>query len=701
MLFSIGIGSAAAIPITTWKSKMFINSIEEKDPKFDMSVSINPQATQVLVGIQSINTVFLFNYSTTTLTLVTSLDNGRGIGFGKGVAWLNDTFQSIAILANVYSSAYVWSSSKIYIYNSPLMSTSTPASIFPNIQQQLYADMSSVFLNIVTTPDHLVLIVDEGYLFVILSARSGYYSTAIGSTLQALPSFSSELPCIPGTYKNTTSIHPCQLCPTGTKNDGTNLNGTTCVSCAMNAFCPLGSISDSISNDQFTDVIQVVNYPKSPTITGLDDILFFTVFSIGSTGRCVVLSPIFWTLIVAAILFLIASVMLVIKYCAKDRKAGNSYKTFRKVFKRADLIREGEMWCGGLATLCILVLCIGSYVFSAKYYTSYPIETAGPSTYTCDTTIRNAQFSTSLQPVSIPVRDNIQELFNLLNNQEIILNISFINTIYNCTSEEITLEYLLGSTWTPFTSKPTCTSSNYVVSYSVRLQFKMVDLQFKLPNTYNIGGFHISVSARGQNKSSKMVLKSLAFSKMFNQSQQMLGHDVYLALQLTKVINSTSPLVSSDDEILSGIWMGSFTINYYESFIRDVDYLNLSSSISTTLTMGIIEMSYYILNEQSPIARLPEIIYHDFLFMTMIIGMFVLVFVIYEVLVLPCLTRLIGKCKSKADDDLENSFSSSNKQDYISGHKRDDSTVNSVAFRKQIWPPNRYLPPMSNHQAYL
>ena len=145
-----------------------------------------------------------------------------------------------------------------------------------------------------------------------------------------MPGFSESLPCIPGSFKNVTGIRPCRPCPIGTKYDGNNVTITTCINCTNDTFCPLGSPTDSITNDQISNVIQVVAYPKSPDITGLDDILFLTLFSIGSTGRCVVLSPIFWTLIVAAIFILIATVMFVMKYCVKDPKVEKSYKIFRK-----------------------------------------------------------------------------------------------------------------------------------------------------------------------------------------------------------------------------------------------------------------------------------------------------------------------------------------------------------------------------------
>ena len=682
---------------TIWQARPIDAGVFEYDAKFDMSVSINPTATQVLVGIQSMNMVLLFNYTNTSLTLITTRDHGpKQVGFGKSVAWFSDAVDRFAILANVYSRSYNWISSQINIYHSPLINISKPFSVFPNSQQPLFSFMSPIFLNIITTPNHLVLVDKQGYPFVILQAPEGYYTWT--SEQYFFPLFSSYRPCMAGTYKNITGISLCSLCPPGTKSDGTNATLTACVSCAMNAFCPLGSVTDSISNDQLSNVIQVGAYPKSPDISGLDDILFFTLFTIGSSPRCIALSPIFWTLIVAAIEILITTVVLVIKCCVANPKAVNTTNKLVLLCKRIDLLREGEMWVGGLATFCVAVLCISCCVFSAKYYTSYPIETAEPSTYTCDTSLRNAQFSSSLQPSSIPVSDKMQEIINMLNGQEVNLDITLINTVYNCTSDEVTLMFLAGAELLPVPNERSCSSSNYIVSYSVLLPFRLITVEFTLSNVRTIGGLRIGLRGPGKNESSRITVRDLAFSNTFNKSGRILGHAVYIDLQLTKVINSTSPLVSGGDDILSGIWTGSFTINYDESFVSDTDYLRLSpNGTGTRLKIVISETPYYILNEQSPIARLPEIIYHDFLFITMIIGMFVLMFIITEVMILPCFASLIRKCQRKSSekyrtagsrrsssphDNLQNFTSPSNKQE-SSSHERinvtfiQESTFNS------------------------
>ena len=619
-----------------------------------MSVSMSPTNKQALVGIQLINTVFLFDYTRSTLTFVSSLvkppTEARDFGFGKGVAWLNDTQHGFAIIHNVYSYDNRWRSSKISVYDSPLTSNSTPISIFPNIQQPLFGTMYPIILNIITTPNHLVLLDEDGYLFVVLSAPNGYYSSTVESNSAHYVTFSSEIPCIPGTYKDVQGIIYCAPCPKGTKNDGMNHTVTTCVDCATNTFCPLGAASDSISNDQLKDIVQVGAYPKSPDITGLDDILFFTLFTIGSTSRCVALSPLFWALLIAGIVSLVIVVMLVIRHCVKNAKATNGYEILLKILQHTDLIREGKRWVGGLATFCVIILTISCCVFSGKFFSSYPIETAEPSTYTCDTSLRNAKFTSSMQPLAIPAQENVQEMRAKLDNQSINLDVAFLNTVYDCTSG-ITVFFRLDQDWSKNSATQRCIWSNYILSYSVSLPFKPIDVGFTLPNKHTIGGLRVGLSVPGKTESSTTTVRYLNFSQTFYKNESMLGQMPTINLEMTKVVNNTSPLRGGDNETVSGIWTGLSKVNYDESFMGDAKYMNMLPEISSALIVTIRETPYYVLNEQSPIARLPEIIYHDFLFITMIIGMFVLVFVICELFVLPSVYWLISKCKPTPDEE--------------------------------------------------
>lgn len=275
---------------------------------------------------------------------------------------------------------------------------------------------------------------------------------------------------------------------------------------------------------------------------------------------------------------------------------------------------------------------------NAKYYASCPIETAGPSTYTCDTTLRNAKFSSSLQSLSTSVSERMQGIIYLLGNQLANLNVAFINTINNCTSDKFTLTSFSDANFLPISLNPSC---------NVILPFKLITLQFTLSSINTVGGLRVGLNAPGNKESITVTLHGLAFSYVFNKMGCMLGSDTSVVLQLTLLITETS---------------------------------------------------YYILNEQSPIARLPEIIYHDFIFITMIIGMFVLIFVIVEVLFLPCIAFLIHTCRS--DYSLSNLPNSTS---YFGGkepteHKRSNAIVNRANYDGN---DRQRLPPIWNRQAYL
>ena len=113
-----------------------------------------------------------------------------------------------------------------------------------------------------------------------------------------------------------------------------------------------------------------------------------------------------------------------------------------------------------------------------------------------------------------------------------------------------------------------------------------------------------------------LTLKELNFSQTFSQIAMMLGQAVNVNLQLTKVINQTLPLVNDDLEEFDGLWIGLFTINYYDSFVGETDYMlsTITVSTSTILIMTITETAYYILNVEQPIANLAEVIFHNLLF---------------------------------------------------------------------------------------
>ena len=257
--------------------------------------------------MQFINRVFLLSINITNpirLNYISRYTNGRSLGNGKSVTWLDNGIG--AILINVYTLDYQWSSSQIFffdIYEQGYISNSTPLSIFPNSHQLRPSSFSSIFLNIISTPSSLALLDDQGHILIFTPTQPEFYSFVeyTGST----PFITSSKPCIPGTFKNKIGVHDCVLCPTGTKNPGNSSN--QCISCLSESFCPLGSVAD-IPKSAFESVFQVIPYPNSPESTIFDEILIHNMFSIGS-GRCVLVSPLFWSLIVVSVVIIIIVIM--------------------------------------------------------------------------------------------------------------------------------------------------------------------------------------------------------------------------------------------------------------------------------------------------------------------------------------------------------------------------------------------------------
>ena len=150
---------------------------------------------------------------------------------------------------------------------------------------------------------------------------------------------------------------------------------TECAPCSnATSFCPLGSVSDTPLSFMSRRT-QIRAYPESPDNTIFDDILILNMFSLNaSEQRCLFLSPLFWALATFAVALFIVIPMGLLKFSFKCRSIRLILK---RIFRLTDLIGEGELWIGGLASFFIFILCIFAYLFSNSYLHQYPIETVG------------------------------------------------------------------------------------------------------------------------------------------------------------------------------------------------------------------------------------------------------------------------------------------------------------------------------------
>jgi hypothetical protein len=133
------------------------------------------------------------------------------------------------------------------------------------------------------------------------------------------------------------------------------------------------------------------------------------------------------------------------------------------------------------------------------------------------------------------------------------------------------------------------------------------------------------------------------YCEFFFSPGQTLAQTTTLSFGMTKVINQTDALDYSGSSKYTGIWIPTSThgslddhIMYDQrgSYLR---YLSRQSTIIITLS----ETLFYINNEQQPIARTGEVIFHNILFTTTILGIFTLAFLLFKLTFMPILTVLV------------------------------------------------------------
>ena len=479
---------------TSWQASVTNWDADASAGQHDLSVSVNDAKSQVLLGIPLMNTIVILDIdrSASKFRLPSqSLSNGKAMGMGKAVGWLNPNVAGV--LVNTYSLSYVWSASQIFAYDVSVANKFLVNSILPNTQQTLAPTFGPILLSLVVTDRGAMMLLDsQGNVYILLPSPAGSVSDS------STRSVSTASPCIAGTFSAEVNIFPCSLCPPGTTTSG-RIGQSRCVPCDTGAFCPLGAAfgNISLSSSLLTSYSEARAYPESPQSIRFDNILMENMFLIRSSSsrHCLLVSPFFWALVAMALCMLIAVIMLILKYCVDHPHGKQATQRIKRFFKQTDLIGEGEMWAGGMASFAILILCISAYVFSSLYLQRYPIERLnGDATFACEPTLVNAQFSSGLMALNIPPNDDEVSIFRLADAQPFILTMALINTLFTCT--DVTLVQVKDTNLPmPISS---CRNSNGSLSLSALLPSHGINLQFQLTGAYTIGGIRLGLQGPGE-----------------------------------------------------------------------------------------------------------------------------------------------------------------------------------------------------------
>jgi hypothetical protein len=649
--------NATCISITSETTYLVPSNVVSYNELYELSVAIRNQ--QILVGVQRLNSIVTLENLGTSLnvTQVNTLSYPDASSFGRVVAWADDTTMAVLILDPGEIS---WSQSQIFVYDVASVTLTTPLFTFPNNQQILGSRLSYPFFarfGITTTGNMAILTGDANYL-IIPVASAGYASNWVDTTARVFVFYFQPETCIGGTYKNNSGLGPCQICPPHTRNPGTLAYAVLqCIPCSntTNSFCPLASLMD-IDLSTVSTYSQVLAYPETADTTNIEDLLVENMFQISSNQHCLIISPLLWTLVVSGVCILILIIMMVIKHCGCQQ-----YSSCRKraqiIFKHTDIIGEGEMWAGGLATLAIIVLVSFSYWFSVSFIQRYPIEKiSGPATFACDETLSNAQFSSGLELLAIPKSDDAQPIFDLLDQQIFYLTVELINTGFNCSSIT-TQENISASKYVLLTMNCSQSISNAITSVTFPLPAHLTTVQINMTGPYWLGAFRLCIRGTGQVQTS-YTLRQLDFCQFYAAPNEAIGRLTYIPIVFIKNINMTQALNSGDPTLYSGLWMPTFSnvsLSDEAYYVEFGNYLRYMSSL-TILQVEFDEHPFFIKNIQQPIVRTAELIFHGLLFTSLCIELFAFFFLLIKLIIIPlirwmtCLWKNVLHRMKKSDD---------------------------------------------------
>lgn len=185
---------------------------------------------------------------------------------------------------------------------------------------------------------------------------------------------------------------------------------------------------------------------------------------------------------------------------------------------------------------------------------------------------------------------------------------------------------------------------------------------------YFIGGLYVCLTGPStRTNDSLYILQEMNYCESFYTSNDTLGQTTKLYFALTKVINRTDSLDYSGSNNYSGIWIPTSThgsLDDHVMYQQRGDFLRYLSTQQTVI-ISFSETQFYVSNTQQPIARTGEVIFHNILFTTTILGIFALAFLLFKLTFMPivqCLIKhellLFKYCKSKSEKTPPNSIHS-------------------------------------------
>lgn len=556
-----------------------------------------------------------------------------------------------------------------------------PLIVYPN-NQQIIPSLNSLppphsILTIVSWKMHMGLVYDAGTAFLLSVSLPGYHSIQLNDSLSDI-SMSISAPCIPGTSRNSTNFGPCFLCSPNTKNHGNS--GIECEQCVTNdsSVCLRGSLAE-IDLINISDINQAVPYPDSPELVEFDDVLLHNLLSfMVHSPHCLLISPLFW--ISLAILFALI-ILLVICILNHFPQRKSQRTCLKKFFRHIDLITEGELWLGGLLTMAIIVLFIFTCKFSVSFTKLYPIASVpkpDDEMDSCSLVRPNVKFNSGLQLLSIPRHKEQEQIFKMLDKQNITLSVYFLSTGFIC--DDVMMQENTGRRQQIPLDGFNCAfyQETGILMVSTPLSQKMITLQLDLIGPHFVGGIRICLEGHGTVETNgKYTLKELQFCQLFFTENETVTTNPMIDMKMTKIINRTLGYSTSEYIAYSGLWaptLATGTLSDQHLFHESGEHIRYLSD-RMTLIITITESEFFVRNTEEPIARNSEIVLHTALLIGKEIGISLMIYFPLFILVafmelfafifllIKLITVPLIKCFRRHSSSNQNPFMENNQTD--------------------------------------
>eukprot|EP01129_Flabellula_baltica_P006697 TRINITY_DN2536_c0_g1_i1.p1 TRINITY_DN2536_c0_g1~~TRINITY_DN2536_c0_g1_i1.p1 ORF type:complete len:1585 (-),score=306.80 TRINITY_DN2536_c0_g1_i1:74-4789(-) len=442
-------------------------------------------------------------------------------------------------------------------------------------------------------------------------------------------SWDIDAPCQKGTAKKYPGLSLCDFCEAGTYQP--SLGQTECIPCNSSDICPLGSIDPADKETNTKANISESNFYATEEDKGLDELMFASFFPNATETQ---LGPFFFVICIILIVVLVL-ILLVIYLPIPGMEDVRS--TFKKIIKELDTEKSLE-WneekkkfeingslSGGLYTLGVIILLIGTVSFGINFFNGYKYFDA---TVQADFTDVNNDRKSYFQP-EFTASQEIKDHLTLLESKTLTIYLKIYGyRNYQC--EEIcNLGTSIVSGNFEVNNSRVCTE-NTLDPDICTIEWKVHDLIFSETNTFymELGDlFTERVEIRLETEESKEENADVTVRHSFVSQNILLPvgtedsilFNVQKTFEMVRIIQN-SDAISGDDPVwkLQRLFDPTNHPSEKQRYISRTDYLNTDRS--NTLTITITKAKSFVFSREKKIVSDSEVPLQFILLVMAVIG---------------------------------------------------------------------------------